>query len=99
MAMADEAAPITITERAAQEVKTIMLTKNIPAAYALRIGVRGGGCSAAPLIGFDVRSEKDRAYSIAGITVISDKAHVLYVAGKTVDFYEGADARGFSFVD
>jgi iron-sulfur cluster assembly protein len=97
----DNLQPITLTPRAAEEVLKIMQTKNIPAEYGLRVGIRGGGgCGGAQLIiGFDKRKEADIAYIIEGIPVYVDKKHAMFVIGKQVDFYEGADARGFMFAD
>jgi len=31
--------------------------------------------------------------------VLVDKKHTMYLIGKQVDFYEGADAKGFMFVE
>lgn len=78
-----------------------MRTKNIPGDYGLRIGIRGGhGCGGHQLIlGFDKKKESDIAYTEAGIPVYVEKKHIMYVLGKEVDFYEGADARGFVFVE
>jgi iron-sulfur cluster assembly protein len=42
--MFDNIQPITLTARAAEEVQNIMRTKNIPEGYALRLGIKGGGC-------------------------------------------------------
>jgi iron-sulfur cluster assembly protein len=36
---------------------------------------------------------------LEGIPVYVDKKHTLYVMGKEVDFFEGEDERGFTFVD
>ena len=92
--------PVTISAKAAVEIRKIMETKNIPPDYALRVGIRGSGCSGISLqIGFDKPKESDLHYEIEGIVVLVDKKHTLYVIGKQVDFYEGADARGFLFTD
>lgn len=92
--------PVTLSKKAAAEVRKIMKSKNIPADYRLRVGIRGSGCGGAALmIGFDKKKESDLAYQIEDIEMIVDKKHTLYVIGKEVDFYEGADARGFMFVD
>ena len=92
--------PVTISEKAAAEIRKIMQTKNIPEGYSLRVGIRGGGCGGVALmIGFDKKKASDLAYSIEGISVLVDKKHTMYIIGKEVDFYEGADARGFMFVD
>lgn len=99
--MFDQVKPVTLSSKAAVEVKKIMETKNIPPDYGLRIGVRGGsGCGGAKLIiGFDKKKASDLAYVIDGIQVYVDKKHTMYVIGKEVDFYEGADTRGFMFVE
>ncbi len=93
--------PVTLSIRAAEEVRKIMTTKNIPPDYGLRVGIRGGsGCGGAQLIlGFDKKHPTDTAYTEQGIQVLVEKKHTLYVIGKQVDFYEGADARGFMFND
>ena len=99
--MFDHIQPVNLTSRAAEEVLKIMTTKNIPAGYGLRLGVRGGGgCGGVSLIiGFDKKKDADLTYTAQGITVYIDKKHTMYLIGKEVDFYEGADAKGFMFVD
>lgn len=99
--MFDRVQPVTLSVRAAEEVRKIMRNKNIPANYGLRIGARGGsGCGGTRLIiGFDKRKESDLSYEVAGIPVYVDKKHTMYVIGKEVDFHDEADARGFVFVD
>jgi len=91
--------PVTITSRAAEEIRKIMQTKNIPAGYGLRVGVKGGGCGVSLLIGFDKKKDTDMAYTISDIPVYIDKKHTMYIIGKEVDFFEGEEARGFVFVD
>ncbi len=93
--------PVTLTPNAAEQVRKIMQTKNIPSGYGLRIGIRGGsGCGGHQLIlGFDKPQDSDMIYAQGDIQVLVDKKHMLYVIGKEVDFYDGADARGFMFQD
>ena len=97
--MFDSLQPVTISLKAAQEIRKIMQTKNIPADYGLRVGVKGGGCGVTLIIGFDKKNESDHSYLIDDIPVYVDKKHTMYIIGKEVDFYEGEDARGFTFVD
>lgn len=98
--MFEKLKPIGLTARAAEEVRKIMQTKNIPSEYGLRVGIRGGGCGGVSLIiGFDTQKSTDLIYQDEGIEVIIDKKHTMYLIGKQVDFYEGADTRGFMFVD
>jgi iron-sulfur cluster assembly protein len=92
--------PVTISAKAAAEIRKIMQTKNIPEGYSLRVGIKGGGCGGVSLlIGFDKQKASDLSYLVEGIQVLVDKKHTMYIIGKEVDFYEGADARGFMFVE
>jgi iron-sulfur cluster assembly protein len=99
--MFDHIQPVGLTPRAASEVRKIMNNKNIPAGYGLRIGVRGGhGCGGAQLIiGFDKKKAGDLEFRVEDVDVYVDKKHTMYIIGKEVDFYEGADAKGFLFRD
>jgi len=97
--MFDVSSPVTISERAVTEILRIIGTKNIPADYGLRVGVKGGGCGVSLLIGFDKQKDSDQAFSISNITVLVDKKHTMYVIGKEVDFYDGDSGQGFVFVD
>lgn len=97
--MFDNIQPVTISARAAEEIKKIMQTKGIPADYGLRVGVKGGGCGVALLIGFDHQKPSDMSYVINEIPVYIDKKHTMYIIGKEVDFYEGDEGRGFTFVE
>ncbi len=98
--MFDQLQPVQLSARAAEEVKKIMQTKNIPEGYSLRIGVRGGhGCGGAQLIiGFDKPRESDIAYRVQDVPILVDKRHTMYVIGKEVDWVERETERGFTFV-
>ncbi|MBF9143403.1 HesB/IscA family protein [Hymenobacter properus] len=98
MASVATLAPISLTDRAVQEVKNIIIEKNVPADYGLRIGVQGGGCSGMSyLLGFDKAKDADETYDLDGLKLIMDKKHAMYVLGMEVDFQDGLNARGFVF--
>ncbi len=99
--MFDNIQPVTISTRAAEEIRKIMQTKNIPADYGLRVGIKGGGgCGGASLLlGFDKKKDSDLVYAVDDIPVYVDKKHTLYVIGKEIDFLENEEARGFMFID
>ncbi len=91
-------APIALSDRAAQEIRKIMSTRDIPEGFSLRVGVRGGGCSGMSyILGFDKMREHDTRFDIDGVTVYMDKRHGLYLMGVTVDYHDGLNARGFTF--
>jgi iron-sulfur cluster assembly protein len=91
--------PVTLTEKAIEEVRNIMNNKNIPEGYKLRIGIKGsGGCAGFNyLLGFDQKKETDLEYQVDDISVLVEKKHTMYLLDLEVDFYEGSDARGFTF--
>jgi len=91
--------PIQISPKAREEIKHIMAHKNIPEGYGLRVGVQGGGCGVKFILGFDKEKSGDETYSIDEIPVFIQKKEIMFLLGKEVDFYEGADARGFVFTD
>ncbi|MEM1053987.1 MAG: iron-sulfur cluster assembly accessory protein [Bacteroidota bacterium] len=92
-------APVTLTDRAATEVRKIVANKQIPETLGLRVGVKGGGCSGMSyVLGFDKKREHDLEFEVAdGVTAFMDKRHGLYLLGTTVDYHDGLDARGFVF--
>jgi len=90
---------ISITERAAQEVRRIIAEQNLPEATALRVGVKGGGCSGfSYTLGFDDHvAETDQISEIDGIKVVCDPKSFLYLNGTQIDFEDSLMGRGFKF--
>ena len=92
--------PIHITPKAAEEIKTVMSSEAVPATYALRVGVKGGGpacASVSYLLGFDSKRDGDIAYLVDGIPVLIDRAQSMYVLGMEIDWHEDENQRGFVF--
>ncbi|WP_422361891.1 HesB/IscA family protein [Reichenbachiella sp.] len=90
--------PVTITPKAVEEVKNIMSNKGIPEGYALRIGIKGGGCGAMGyMLGFDQLKDSDISYSHHEVPIVIEKKHVMYLMGLEVDFIEDSEERGFCF--
>ena len=92
--------PVSFTEAAIEEIRKLKENSSGEAGVALRIGVKGGGCSGLSyLLSFDKKGEKDQLYLIDGIEIIMDRSHQMYVAGMTVDFGQGLNDRGFIFIN
>lgn len=92
--------PISISEKAEAEIKNIIQHKNIPLDYFLRVGVKGGGCGGMSFaLGFDKPKEEDQKFEINGIPVLIEKRHYMFLMGMQIDFFEGDEARGFTFVN
>ncbi len=90
---------VTLTEKAAGEVKKIMTEQNLPEEAVLRVGVQGGGCSGfAYSLNFDTStSERYRVIDVHGVKLAVDKKFDPYLDGTVVDFYDGLEKRGFVF--
>src|SRR5438445_13609832 len=94
---------ISITEKAASEVKRILGEQaqngSAPEKIYLRMRVVGGGCS-----GFQhkldldpqVNDKLDEVSEIHGVPVAIDKRSLMYLEGVTVDFHDDLNRRGFS---
>lgn len=92
--------PVSITNKAREEIKNIMMNKNIPQDYSLRIGVKGGGCGGISYaLGFDKTKAGDQEFISEDIPVLIEKKHVMFLMGMQIDFYEGTEARGFTFIN
>ena len=90
--------PIKITDRALEEAVYIFENKNIPQDYALRVGMKSGGCGAAGFfIGFDTPKEHDEVYQTDNMKVLVDRRHLMYLLNMELDFEDREDERGFVF--
>lgn len=90
--------PVSLTESARDEIKRLMHAEGFDTTQALRIGVKGGGCSGMTyVLGFDTQTEKDEHFEIDGIPVIMERAHGIYLTGMEVDWQGGLNSRGFTF--
>lgn len=90
---------IVITPRAAEEIRRIKTENNIPDSHALRLGVKGGGCSGLSyVLAFDEKPrEGDRVLEMEGLKVHVDPKSMFYLAGMKLDFADGLSGRGFVF--
>ena len=90
--------PVDITDKAFQEIHQIKNSKSIPEKYGLRIGVKGGGCAGISyLLGFDTATKEDGVFELEGLQILISKKHTMHLMGLILDYYEGADTRGFMF--
>ena len=90
---------ITITERARQEVHRIIKEQGLSDATALRVGVKGGGCSGFSYTrGFDDQiGDLDQLNEIEDVRVVCDPKSFLYLNGTQIDFEDNLMGRGFKF--
>ena len=91
-------APVSFTNSAVEEIKRLMNADDFDKSNLVRVGVKGGGCSGMTyVLGFDMPTEKDEHFEIAGIHCIMEKTHGIYLMGMEVDWQGGLNSRGFTF--
>lgn len=90
--------PVTMTDSAIRQIKSLRTQEGFDSTQRLRIGVKGGGCSGMSyILGFDHPAEKDKTFEIDGIDCVMNAAHEMYVYGMEIDWEDGLNNRGFTF--
>ncbi|MFN4258912.1 MAG: HesB/IscA family protein [Gemmataceae bacterium] len=93
---------ITLTEKAANEVKRIIAEQNLNNDHEkvyLRLRVVGGGCSGFQNkldLDLNVNDKLDEVYEMHGVPVVVDKRSLMYLSEVTVDYHDELSRRGFS---
>jgi iron-sulfur cluster assembly protein len=94
---------ITLTEKAATEVKRIVADQlsgpDAPPEIFLRMSVKGGGCS-----GFqhkldldkEMNPKLDEKFEQHGVAIVVDRRSLMYLNDVVVDFHDDLNKRGFS---
>jgi iron-sulfur cluster assembly protein len=89
--------PITITDSAAAKIKELLAGQEEASEQALRVAVRGGGCSGFQYaLAFDAPKEDDNRFEDKGVSVVVDKTSMQFVFGSEVDWVDGLEGAGFS---
>jgi iron-sulfur cluster assembly protein len=90
-------AAITLTDKAADKIRELLSGQADPQGQALRVAVRGGGCSGFQYaLAFDRVKEDDHVFEDRGVSVVVDKVSMQFVFGSEVDYVEGLQGAGFS---
>lgn len=81
---------ITLTTRAAAELKQLMQQENRPGA-ALRVWVQGGGCSGLSYgmaLDDEVPEEGDQTFEQEGVKILIDEGSLSYMVGSSIDYVD-----------
>ncbi len=88
---------ITLTDGAAAKVKELLASQEDASDQALRVAVRGGGCSGFQYaLAFDKRRDDDHVFEQNGVSVVVDKTGMQFVFGSEVDYVDGLQGAGFA---
>ena len=87
---------ITLTAKAAGKIGELLGGQEGSDEQALRVAVRGGGCSGFQYaLAFDRAKDDDHVFEVDGVAVIVDKVSMQFVFGSEVDYVEGLQGAGF----
>ncbi len=102
---APEGEGIMLTEKAAEQITSLIRRENYPSTMYLYVGVKGGGCSGLSYV-LDLRDEAhvpvadtDECFASQGIPVVCDlKSYFVgNLSGTTIDYHESIMGAGFTF--
>lgn len=88
---------LTVTERAAKKVRSLLEQQQKDGDYGLRVYIEGGGCAGFQYK-FDLDNKKregDHLFELDGVKFFVDKKSALYLAGSEVDYEESLMQSGF----
>jgi iron-sulfur cluster assembly protein len=92
-------AAITLTPKAVEMAKKQLAKRGTPEA-AIRLGLKGGGCSGfSYVIEFsdDPPRDRDRVFDFDGVRVYVDPKSLIYLAGTVLDWEQTLMYQGFKF--
>jgi iron-sulfur cluster assembly accessory protein len=88
---------ITLTDKATEKINELLSAQADASDQALRVAVRGGGCSGFQYsLAFDKPRDDDHVFQHNGVSVIVDKVSMQFVFGSEVDFVDGLQGAGFA---
>jgi iron-sulfur cluster assembly protein len=89
---------IMVSEKAVQKIREV-LNQEHKEDWAIRIGVKGGGCSGFTYaLKIDQQAgENDQVFEFDGVRVLVDSKSFVYLAGAELDYMDGLNGSGFVF--
>ena len=94
--MSETLEPVKLTDKAAAKIKELLGEQESGSEQALRVAVRGGGCSGFQYaLAFDTQRDGDEVFEDHGLRLLVDGPSLPYVRGAVVDYVEGLQGAGF----
>ena len=90
---------ISLTEKAANKILSIMKEQGVSNDTVVRVGVKGGGCSGFTYtVDFESRKGKfDLEFESFGLGILVDKKSHLYIKDTEIDWSDNLNDRGLKF--
>lgn len=92
---------INVTDKAREEIVTLLTKEGKSLENNIRVSVKGGGCSGLMYdLSFDPEiHDADEVFEDKGVKILVDKKSLLYLLNTTLDFSDGLNGKGFQFVN
>jgi iron-sulfur cluster assembly accessory protein len=88
---------VTVSDTAAEKIRDLTATNEEAGEQALRVAVKGGGCSGFQYaLALDKPKDDDHVFEHNGVAVVVDKVSMQFVFGSQVDFVDGLQGAGFT---
>ena len=86
---------VKITDVAAEKIRDLVSAAE--SEQALRVAVRGGGCSGFQYaLALDAAKDDNHVFNHNGVAVVVDKVSMQFVFGSEVDYVDGLQGAGFT---
>ena len=87
---------VQLSDKAAGKIKELIGSNHDASEQALRVAVRGGGCSGFQYaLALDQPKSDDHVFKHQGVSVVVDKVSMQFVFGSEVDYVDGLQGAGF----
>jgi iron-sulfur cluster assembly accessory protein len=94
--VAENLAVVTLTDSAANHIKTLLANERENTGKAVRVFVEGGGCSGMQYnMVFDDKREDDFSAEFHGVFVLVDPFSANYLRGALIDYADQLNGGGF----
>jgi iron-sulfur cluster assembly accessory protein len=96
-----QAKGIGFTAKGAEKVSEFLASQGEQAAAAaLRVGVRGGGCSGFQYqLAFDEQRDGDVVFEDHGLKILVEPSALSYVDGSQIDYVDSLQGAGFQVIN
>jgi len=87
---------VQLSDKAAGKIKELIGSNDDASEQALRVAVRGGGCSGFQYaLALDQPKSDEHVFKHQGVSVVVDKVSMQFVFGSEVDYVDGLQGAGF----
>ena len=87
---------VQLSDKAAGKIRELIGSNDDVSEQALRVAVRGGGCSGFQYaLALDQPKSDDHVFKHQGVSVVVDKVSMQFVFGSEVDYVDGLQGAGF----